>query len=74
MVKYFQWCWRRSETVAHSPEEFFGFRAEDVQEIHFKKQGVSVAGAWFRLKDGRVFDQYAHPSEPDPCYYDTTTH
>ncbi len=74
MVKHYQRLWRSEKTVAHSPEEMFGFRAEDVEQIHFKKQGVPVEGTWYRLKDGRVIDQYGLPSEPDPYYYDTTTH
>jgi len=73
MVKYFQWAWRQDKTAAHSPEEYFGFNPTDVEAVHFHMQGIGK-GAWFRLKDGRVIDQYGLPSEPDPCYYDTTTH
>lgn len=58
MVKYFLWAWRRDLTAAHSPEEFFGFSPQDMQSIHFHKQGTGE-GAWFRLKDGRVIDKLA---------------
>ncbi len=73
MAKPFMYCWTRDKTTAKCEVEFFGFRPEDVQEMHTHKQGAGP-GNWFRLKDGRVIDEYALPSEPDRCYYDATTH
>ena len=73
MVKYFQWAGRQDKTAAQSPEEYFGFNPADVEAIHFHKQGTGE-GAWFRLKDGRVFDKFARASESDPASYDATTH
>lgn len=73
MVKHFQWAWRFKKTEARSPEEYFGFSPEDIEAIHFHMQGFGE-GAWFRLKDGRVFDRFAQASVSDPAYYDATTH
>ena len=39
--------------AARTAEEFYGFRARDVIEMHFEKRGPG-RGLWFRLKDGRV--------------------
>lgn len=48
----------------------FGFSANDVEGIHTHKIGVGD-GVWYRLKDGRVFNNYGEPSEEDPSLYDT---
>jgi hypothetical protein len=60
-------------TRAQSSLEFFGFHCNDVQGLHEHKQGFGV-GLFFRLNDGRVFDVMARPHDPDPAYYDATTH
>ena len=58
----------RGETSARTPEEFYGFRAEDVAEIHYRKRGQG-RGFWYRLNDGRVVDAAGKPSETDrTCY------
>jgi hypothetical protein len=61
----------RSE--AQEPEEFYGFRAEDVAEIHFQKHGTG-RGVWYRLKDGRVIDAIGKPSERDRSWYVAVVH
>ena len=61
------------ETAAAEPEEFYGFRAEDVAEIHFQKHGAG-RGVWYRLKDGRVIDAIEKPSEPDRIWYVSPVH
>jgi hypothetical protein len=73
MLKHFQSARRLRKTAAHSPEEYFGFHSEDVEIIHLHLQGVG-SGTWFRLNDGRVFDRFAQLSDPDPSFYDATTH
>lgn len=73
MVKHFMYCWTQDKTTAKCEVEFFGFRPEDVQEMHTHKQGAG-RGNWFRLKDGRVIDKFAQPAVSDPAYYDATTH
>src|SRR6185369_3471559 len=45
----------KGKTAAEEPEQFYGFRAEDVTDIHFNKQGFG-RGIWYRLQDGRVID------------------
>lgn len=39
--------------AARTAEEFYGFSARDVIEMHVEKHGAG-RGLWFRLKDGRV--------------------
>ena len=39
--------------TARRAEEFYGFRARDVIEMHHEKKGPG-RGLWFRLKDGRL--------------------
>lgn len=39
--------------TARTAEEFYGFRAKDVIEMHYQKTG-SGRGLWFRLRNGRV--------------------
>lgn len=58
------------ESAAMNAERFFGFSAADVAGIHTHKTGFGD-GVWYRLKDGRVFNNYAEPSEPNPVFYDT---
>ncbi len=73
MLKHFQSARRLRKTMAHSPEEFFGFHSEDIEVIHFHLQGVGE-GAWFRLNDGRVFNQVRGTLRSHPSFYDATTH
>lgn len=49
------------ETVASSPEEFFGFHHEQVESIHVHLLGVG-RGTWFRLNCGLVVDEVARPA------------
>jgi len=63
----------RSRTKAKTPEEFYGFRPEDVVELHNRKHGAKY-GAWWRLKDGRVFDIAGRPSEPARHWYEGSKH
>jgi len=60
-------------TQARSPEEFYGFRPEDVVEIHLYKQGYG-RGVWFRLRDSRVIDAYGKPSHPERYWYVSSAH
>lgn len=63
---------RRGKTRGTAtPEEFYGFRAEDVTEMYFHKHGEGPGGVWFRLKDGRVIDYRALPSQPEREWYIT---
>lgn len=59
----------RKMTRANTPEEFYGFRAEDVECLHFQKRRFG-AGLWFRLKDGRVLDALGQPSQRWRALYD----
>jgi hypothetical protein len=60
-------------TNAKSAEEFFGFHYNNVAGVHYHKQGWG-SGLFFRLHDGRVYDAQARPHDPDPSWYDKTTH
>ncbi len=77
MEKYFRWArnWEiPSALTALDAAHFYGFRCTDVSEVCFYKHGHGE-GAWFRLKDGRVFDAYnGLPSDPDPALYLTAQH
>ena len=53
---------------AGTPEKFYGFRAGDVDEMHFHKHGFGE-GVWYRLKDGRVIDALGNASEPERLWY-----
>jgi hypothetical protein len=61
------------KTQANGPEELYGFRPEDVAEMHLNKQGFG-RGLWYRLKDGRVFDAAGQPSRPERYWYVSSTH
>lgn len=58
----------KGTTQARTPEEFFGFCAEDVAEMHFTKRDAG-RGFWYRLNDGRVIDAAGRPSETDRTWY-----
>jgi hypothetical protein len=60
-------------TPAATPEEFYGFTAEDVVHVHLYKQGVGK-GVWFRLKDCRVVDVVGQPSQPESHWYEEHAH
>ena len=70
-------CFRQGVTLgiteAESAEEFFGFEARDVAALYFHKMGYGE-GAWFRLRDGRIYDRFARADDPDPLGYDQYTH
>jgi hypothetical protein len=55
---------------AQTPEAFFGFRSDEVAEVHFRKRGVG-RGCWYRLRDGRVIDALGRPSQPTHACYST---
>jgi hypothetical protein len=61
------------KTHAASPEEFYGFQAEDVIEIHLHLHSFG-SGVWYRLKDGRVIDALGKPSERDRAWYVISAH
>jgi len=60
-------------TQAATPEEFYGFTAEDVAHVHLYKEGVG-RGVWFRLNDGRVVDVIGQPSQPETHWYEDQAH
>jgi hypothetical protein len=60
-------------TEAESKEEFFGFKASEVEMVHHWKMGAG-SGVYFRLRDGRVVDTSAQEHDPNPFWYDQTTH
>lgn len=64
---------QRRATRAATPEELFGFRAEDVTKIYLRKHGFG-RGLWFRLKDGRVLDATGRPTHPERHWYEAAVH
>jgi hypothetical protein len=60
-------------TDAGTKEEFYGFHYNHVETFHSHKQGYGC-GLFFRLHDGRVFDVQGRLHDPDPLWYDQTTH
>ncbi len=60
-------------TEARSKEEFYGFRASEIAEVHCRVMGFGDT-VFFRLRDGRVFDVAARQHNPDPTLYDQTIH
>ena len=61
------------KTRASCSEEFYGFRPEDVAELHLRKHGFGP-GVWYRLKDSRVFDAAGKPSHPERYWYVSSAH
>ena len=57
MRAYFLVLRTRGRTEAQTEEEFYGFCARDVLEMHYQKKGPS-RGFWFRLKDGRAINAF----------------
>jgi len=57
------------QTMASTPEEYFGFHHRQVETVHLHKQGVG-SGIWFRLRCGRVVNEVATPTCGDPDLYD----
>jgi len=57
MRAYFLVLRTRGRTEAQTDEEFYGFCAEDVLEMHYQRKGPS-RGLWFRLKDGRIINAF----------------
>jgi hypothetical protein len=60
-------------TKAATKEEFFGFTCRDVVDVYSHRQGYGF-GTFFRLRDGRIYDHMAQPSDGDLTLYDATTH
>src|ERR1700674_749868 len=73
MRKYHRWAKKLGYTASASAEEFYGFTSADVDIVYIHKHGEGE-GAWFRLKDGRVFDSLANPDDPDPAFYNSKSH
>ncbi len=73
MEKEFLFAKALGVATSATKEEFFGFGAPDVAEVHRHKQGYGKA-VFFRLRDDRVFDGAAQPHEPDRALYDATMH
>ena len=71
MQRYWSGAVKRGSISADStPEQFFGFRAIDVAEVHhyMVKDGQ---GTWFRLDDGRVINMWGEQEgETDRFLYD----
>jgi hypothetical protein len=61
------------KTRAATPEEFFGFKAADVIDLHFHKRGFG-GGVWYRLKDGRVIDAQGRRSRRARSWYSARAH
>jgi hypothetical protein len=59
---------RRGVALASLP-----FRPDDVDGIHTDRAGLRD-GVWFRLTDGRVFDDLGRDCDPNPELYDTLQH
>lgn len=76
MVRETMDAWFRQvqdKTRAKTPEQLYGFGAEEVVSIHHRKHGFG-RGVWFRLKDGRVFDAAGRPSEKESEWYQSSLH
>lgn len=73
MEKYFVVSKRLGLTQALSKEMFYGFCARDIARVHYHKQGFG-SGVFFRLHGGSVIDTAACRHDPDPVWYDATTH
>ena len=73
MEKHFRVWKGLGFTSARTKEDFFGFADVDVARLHFHKQGFG-GRVFFRLRDGRVFDSTGQQHDPDPHWYDQTTH
>ena len=58
-----------AQTMASTPEDYFGFHHSQVERVHFHKAGVG-GGLWFRLRCGRVVDEVAMATCRDPDLYD----
>ncbi|MEZ0223787.1 MAG: hypothetical protein ACAH83_04475 [Alphaproteobacteria bacterium] len=67
MHTQFQELRRLKGTNAHTADDHYPFRAEEVEDMYFNRGGVGK-GVWFRLKDGRIFDvtgEVATPATPE---------
>lgn len=73
MEKHFRIRKGLGQTQAASKEEYFGFSYHEVALVHSHKQGVG-AGLFFRLRDNRVIDVLGQSHDPNPLWYDATTH
>ena len=69
MRAHFLVLWTQGRTgVARTAEEFYGFSAKDVIEMHFEKR-EPARGLWFRLRNGRVINAVGKASHPAPSHY-----
>jgi hypothetical protein len=73
MKKHFLALRSVGRTHAESPESFYGFRAEDVIELHFHQNGFA-RGVWYRLKDRRVINVLGQEAPRDRARYVASTH
>lgn len=55
------------QNLSADPVVFFGFDPKEVHCVYFWKGAKE--GTWFRLHDGRVFDENGQPSETDEHLY-----
>lgn len=55
------------QNISADPVVFFGFDPRQVHCVYFWKN--STEGTWFRLHDGRVFDENGQPSETEEQFY-----
>ncbi len=62
MRAYFLVLRTRGRTEAQTEEEFYGFCAQDVVEMHYQKKGPS-RGLWFRLKGGRAINAFGEDTK-----------
>jgi hypothetical protein len=73
MEEWFQLMKNLEVTQTRTKEEFYGFHASDIAELHFYVMGFGEC-VFFRLHNGRVFDVAAREHDPNPLLYDQTTH
>jgi hypothetical protein len=73
MRAHFQILVFKGRAVAsQTAEQFYGFRSEDVEEMHFCKHGFG-RGVWYRLKNDLVIDALGKPSEVERHWYGSLT-
>lgn len=73
MQRQFDKLRQRRAIRAATPEELFGFRAEDVVKVYLHKRGFG-RGLWFRLNDGRVLDAKGRPTHSERHWYEAAVH
>jgi len=73
MQAHFTRLRERGKTGSATPEELYGFRPEEVIEMHFHQHGFG-RGVWYRLKDGRVIDALGKPAHRERHWYVSSAH